>query len=239
MADAAIGGKTAVNLPLAKNLVGAFWQPVAVYADIDTLATLPRERRIEGLAEVVKAAVVADAALFDWLERSAAQLVAGDPQALEHAVRAALAVKARIVRRDERETGRRAVLNFGHTVAHALEAASDYRLAHGAAVAVGMAVEARLAHEATGFPPRQLARLTALLEALELPVRPPPDIDFDLVVAASRHDKKARGGRTRYALPRRIGRMSPGADPTCELAEEALRVGLGEAARVDATAPQH
>ena len=231
MADAAIGGKTAVNLPGGKNLVGAFWQPLAVYADVETLATLPRARLVEGLAEVVKAAVVGDARLFAWLERSSAALLAGDPAALEHAVAASVAIKARVVQRDERESGRRAVLNFGHTVAHALELASGFALAHGEAVAIGMVVEGALAVEATGFPARQLQRLERLLRALELPVRPPPEPDHDLLLEAARRDKKARRGQARYALPLRIGRMPPGGAVARAVGEAQLSAALREAAR--------
>jgi 3-dehydroquinate synthase len=223
MADAALGGKTAVDAPRGKNLIGAFHQPRSVWADVSTLATLPEDELRVGFAEVVKAAVIADSGLFRWLEQQADTLVARDEEALEHAVERCLRIKARVVARDERETGRRAVLNFGHTVGHAVEAASGYRIRHGKAVAIGMAAEARLAVSASRFPEASVGRLERLLESFGLPVTWPDDVDLDEAVGATRRDKKAREGRVRYALPRRIGRMAPGDDVTTVVPEDALR----------------
>jgi 3-dehydroquinate synthase len=219
MADSALGGKTAVDLPAGKNLVGTFHAPSAVYADIATLASLPDSGFRAGFAEVVKTAVVADDGLFRWLEASAQALLRRDDAALEHAIGACLALKGRVVARDERETGRRAILNFGHTVAHALEAASGYAVPHGHAVAVGMVVEAHLAARTGSFPRAHLRRLERLLAALGLPARWPEGVSVDDVVAAARKDKKVRGGELRFALPRRIGRMRPGDDVTVPVGE--------------------
>jgi len=223
MADAALGGKTAVDTPGGKNLIGAFHQPHGVWADVSTLATLPDDELRAGLAEVVKSAVIADSGLFRWLEESADALLAREEEALEHVVERCLRIKARVVSRDEREVGRRAVLNFGHTVGHAVEAASGYRVRHGHAVAVGMAAEARLALSETGFPAASVGRLERLLEACGLPVTWPDAVDLDEAVAAARRDKKARAGRVRYSLPRRIGRMAPGDDVTTVIDEAVLR----------------
>ena len=223
MVDAALGGKTAVDVPGGKNLVGAFHQPHGVWADVSTLATLPEDELRAGFAEVVKSAVIADSKLFRWLEESAGALLGRDEQALEHGVERCLRIKARVVSRDEREAGRRAVLNFGHTVGHAIEAASGYRVRHGHAIAVGMAAEARLAVSETGFPTASVRRLEHLLEAFGLPVTWPAEAGLDEAVAATRRDKKARAGRVRYSLPRRIGRMAPGDDVTTILDEAALR----------------
>ena len=143
-----------------------------------------------------KAAAIADVGLLRWLEGAVAPLVAADPDALEQAVLRSVAVKGRVVSRDERETGRRAMLNFGHTVGHAVEAVSGYSVAHGEAVAVGMVVEAWLATERTGFPRRHVTRLRRLLLSLGLPVRPPEGIAVRDVLHASRLDKKSRRGRT-------------------------------------------
>jgi 3-dehydroquinate synthase len=219
MVDAALGGKTAVNLPSGKNLVGTLHQPRAVYADTDTLATLADDDYTDGLAEVVKSAVIADARL----ERSIRELAARDDAALEHLIPRCMQIKSRVVRRDEREAGRRAILNFGHTVAHAVEFVSGYRVRHGPAVAIGMCVEARLATEVTGFPVRQVGRLRKLLAALGLPIDIPHGLDTDDLVEATRRDKKARAGEARYALPQRIGRMLPGQDVTIAIEEARLR----------------
>jgi 3-dehydroquinate synthase len=222
MCDAALGGKTAVDLPGGKNLVGAFHQPRAIYADVATLATVPEVHFRGGFAEVVKVAVIADPDLFRWLEGSAPELVRRDPEALEHAIARSLRIKARVVERDEREAGRRVILNFGHTVAHAVEAASGYSVSHGDAVAIGMMVEGTLAVAATGLPAAHLERLRHVLTSLGLPVRWPGGVRIEDVLAAVRHDKKARAGRARYALPTRIGRVPPGRGVVREIDESRL-----------------
>jgi len=227
MSDAALGGKTAVNLPGGKNLVGAFHQPLAVYADIARLSSLPDAVFIEGFAEIVKAAVIADPSLFEWLASEVPALTAREPAALEHSVAASLTVKAAVVTRDERESGWRSILNFGHTVAHGIEAASEYRVSHGRAVSIGMVVEARLAVEATGFPPAAVERLEALLAALGLPTRLPAEVPLEPLLAATHRDKKARAGRARYALPIALGRMDA-AGETLEIGESRLRSLLQE-----------
>jgi len=226
MADAAIGGKTAVNLPGAKNLVGAFHQPWGVYADVDVLGTLPDDDYRDGFAEIVKSAVIADLAFFRWLEGTVQPLLRRDAAALSHAIAECVRIKGRVVRRDERESGRRAVLNFGHTVAHAIEAGSQWSVRHGTAVAQGMCVEARLAREELGFPETHRRRLVALLEAFGLPVCLPRDARVGALIAATRRDKKTRAGRVRYALPRRIGRMLPGDEVTLELDDTAVAKAL-------------
>jgi len=231
MADSALGGKTAVNLPAGKNLVGSFHQPWGVYADVSTLATLPERDFIEGFAEVVKSAVVADFKFFRWLEGASDDLKRRDPSALEQAILNCLRIKGRVVARDEREAGRRAILNFGHTVGHAIEAVSGFEVRHGPAVAMGMIVEARLATAITGFSERHERRLSGLIDALGLPVRLPAGLSADAIVAATRHDKKARAGRARYALPVRIGRMGPADGVTVTVADEALRRTVEEFSR--------
>jgi len=223
MADAALGGKTAVDLPGGKNLVGAFHQPTALYADVATLGTLPEAEFVSGFAEVVKSAGIRDARFFSWLEGSVGPLLDRDPEALEHAIGRCLEIKGRVVVRDEREAGTRAILNFGHTVAHAIEAASGFTIRHGDAVAIGMVFEARLAVDATGLPPAHARRLERLLGDLGLPVTWPESLDLDEVVAATHRDKKSRHGRARYALPRGLGRMLPGDEVTVDLDDETLR----------------
>ncbi len=203
MADAAIGGKTGVNLPGGKNLVGAFHQPHRVIADVATLATLSRRDVAAGLAEVVKCALLEDRAALGRLAAAAADLLAARPAALLDAVSLGAAVKVGIVTEDPHErSGRRALLNLGHTVGHALESVAGYgALRHGEAVAIGLVAAARVA-AARGLAPEGLVGDVArTFEALELPVALPPGTDHAAIVAATRLDKKSRGGVRRMVLP--------------------------------------
>jgi 3-dehydroquinate synthase len=214
MVDAALGGKTAVDTPAGKNLVGAFHQPVSLWADVRVLRTLPARVFRGGLAEAIKTAVVLDATLFRRLEADVSRLRRREETAIGRIVARCLVLKGRVVAVDEREAGRRALLNFGHTVAHAIEAATDYRIAHGDAVAIGIVAEARLARRVTGLPPAHAERIEALVAACGLPVRPPAGIDPKRLEVAMSRDKKTRRGIVRCALPRAIGRVPAGDDPT-------------------------
>jgi 3-dehydroquinate synthase len=208
--DSAIGGKTGINLAGGKNLVGAFWQPRGVIADIDTLATLPDREFLSGLAEVVKYGMILDAAFFVWLEENATALLARAPAALAHAVERSAALKADVVERDEREvTGLRAVLNYGHTFGHAYETAAGYgTLLHGEAVAIGMDRAARLAERLGRIGADVVGRQTSLLERLGLPTRPPATlVDPEPLIAIMRRDKKSVAGSLRFVLPDRIGHV--------------------------------
>jgi len=214
MLDAALGGKTGVDLPQAKNLVGAFHQPAWLFADVRVLRTLPPRAYLSGLAEAVKIAVALDAELFSLIESSARRLLLREERALTRLVGRCLARKGDVVARDDREAGPRAALNFGHTVAHALETATGYRIAHGEAVAIGVAVESRAA-ERRGLMPRSDAdRIERLLSALDLPTKPPRGLDRSRLRPAMQRDKKTRGGVVRCALPRRIGAMPRTGDPS-------------------------
>jgi 3-dehydroquinate synthase len=229
MVDASVGGKVAVDLPAGKNLVGAFWQPRLVLAPLESLGRIPRRVLREGFAEAVKHGVVAEAAYFRRLEADAPALREGAPSALARLVEGSVRLKARVVESDplEREGGRRAVLNFGHTVGHALEAAGGYRLRHGEAVALGMPAEAELAAE-MGLAPASLAgRIEALLESLGSRVRThgtPPTLRA--VLAAAGTDKKNRRGVLRAALPRGLGRMDREAGYTRPVPLRPLRAVL-------------
>ncbi len=209
--DSAIGGKTGINLSAGKNLVGAFWQPRGVIADIDTLATLPPREFTSGLAEVVKYGMILDAEFFAWLEANADRLAARDPAAVAHAVQRSAALKADVVERDERETsGLRAALNYGHTFGHAYETAAGYgALLHGEAVAIGMARAARLALLMGRIGQEIVGRQDDLLLRLGLPIAPQPAAGFedDQLLAIMGRDKKALDGRLRFVLPDRIGRV--------------------------------
>ncbi|MGH8975766.1 MAG: 3-dehydroquinate synthase, partial [Acidimicrobiia bacterium] len=201
--DAAIGGKTGVNLPEGKNLVGAFHQPVGVVADVDTLATLPEREYRAGLGEVAKYAFMGDAGLTARLTSpdDAAALLARDPETLVDVVAACAAIKGAVVAADEHErTGLRATLNYGHTLAHALETAGHYDLLHGEAVAVGLVFAAELAGALGRLDEEGVTRTRAMLSALGLPVTAPGGVALPELLALMRRDKKAAGGLT-FVLP--------------------------------------
>jgi 3-dehydroquinate synthase len=207
MIDSSIGGKTGVDVPAGKNLLGAFHQPRLVAADLNLLTSLPPLQLSAGLAEAVKHGVIADDEYFTFLERDYAAILTKNGAALERLVRRSVEIKAEVVAEDEREAGRRAILNFGHTVGHAIEATAKYEALHGEAVAIGLAYEARLA-EALGIAASGTAeRITRLLERLRLPLERPHTAGVDDLIQAMRGDKKARGGEIRFALPKEIGAM--------------------------------
>lgn len=226
MLDASVGGKTGVDTPQGKNLIGAFHPPVAVLADPRVLATLPERDFRGGMAEAVKHGLIADEAYFAWMERDAAALLRRDETALTRLVRRSVEIKARVVSDDEREAGRRAILNAGHTVAHALEHATAYALPHGEAVALGLVAECALA-EALGVAPAGLGdRVARLLDRLGLPVRLAQPIPPDRLVQAMGSDKKNRGAQIRFALPSGLGAMDEGERWTRPAPEPALRRAL-------------
>jgi 3-dehydroquinate synthase len=207
MIDASVGGKTGVDTDAGKNLVGAFHQPAAVVADVNVLATLPREHLRAGLAEAIKHGVIADAAYFDWLQPLLADLDARDAGQLEELVARSVAIKADVVRRDEREGGVRKTLNFGHTIGHAIELRSNFALLHGHAVAIGMVYESVIA-ERMGVGAGVASRVRDAVRVAGLPDARPSTMDVDSILAATHADKKARGGTAEYALPARIGMMA-------------------------------
>jgi len=207
MVDSSVGGKTGVEHPAGKNLIGAFHQPRAVIADLDTLATLPDRELRAGLAEVVKTACIGDADFFTWLEAHADALLARNDAALTHAVATCCHFKAGVVARDEREAGERALLNLGHTFGHALEAEAGYgTLLHGEAVAIGMVLAARLSTCLGAADDEDAQRLLALLQRFGLPVALPASIAAGALLARMRLDKKNRAGALRLILWRGIGR---------------------------------
>ena len=225
MIDSSIGGKTGVDVPAGKNLLGAFHQPRVVVADPELLASLSSVQLAAGLAEAVKHGVIADAEYFAFLEGEYAAIFAKHAPALERLVRRSVEIKAAVVAQDEREKGRRAILNFGHTIGHAIEATSKYEVLHGEAVAIGMVYEGRLA-ESLGIAAAGTARrIQATLERLHLPVERPDGSQVDDLIAAMRTDKKVRAGEIRLALPRAIG-VAHGDDGhgwTVPVPEDAIR----------------
>ena len=214
MIDASIGGKTGVDTAAGKNLVGAFQQPALVAIDPETLRTLPESELRSGLAEAIKHGAIADRAYLDWIASNAGALLARDAAALARLVRRSVEIKAEFVMRDPREQGARAALNFGHTIAHAIERATAYAVPHGFAVAAGMVLEAELAIEAGLARAESADLIRGVLEAVGLPADPPAGLDPAALLRAAGSDKKARDGRVRFALisePGTICRTTDGA----------------------------
>ncbi len=199
--DSSVGGKTGVNHPAGKNLIGAFHQPVRVVIDTDTLKTLPPREYAAGLAEVIKYGAITDLEFLGWLEQNMDSLRHGDTEALRHAIVRSCALKAAVVSEDEREAGRRAILNFGHTFGHAIEACTGFGpWLHGEAVGAGMRMAARMSDIDT----ESRGRLDAVIDAAGLP-KPPDDIAADDLLAAMGHDKKVQAGKIRLVLLKRLG----------------------------------
>jgi 3-dehydroquinate synthase len=215
--DSSVGGKVAVNLPQAKNMVGAFWQPRGVLIDTCVLDTLPEREYRAGLGEVVKYGVILDAEFFDYLERHVAEINGRQSAALRHIVARSCQLKADIVQADEREeTGLRSVLNYGHTFCHAIEALTGYgQFLHGEAVAIGMLCASRLAERLGRVDGEITRRQRELLAVLGLPVDFPP-LDPEAVLAAMQRDKKVAHGRLRFVLPSRIGHVELVGDAPAE-----------------------
>jgi 3-dehydroquinate synthase len=217
--DSAVGGKTGVNHPGGKNLIGAFHQPALVVSDTATLATLPERELRAGLAEVIKYGLICDAALFAWLEAHIGELLAADAAALAHVIRRSCEIKAAVVARDEREQAERALLNLGHTFGHALESATAYReWLHGEAVGAGLAMAAAMSSECGLLAPAEAARVRALIERAGLPTRI-ASVTPESALEHMRIDKKVLGGQLRLVLLRRIGEAFLTADyPAAALA---------------------
>ncbi|MBZ8138559.1 3-dehydroquinate synthase [Rubrivivax gelatinosus] len=198
--DSSVGGKTAINHPLGKNMIGAFYQPCRVVCDLDTLGTLPARETSAGLAEIIKYGPIADAAFFDWIEEHVDALRAHDRAALAYAVQRSCEIKAEVVGQDEREAGLRAILNFGHTFGHAIEAGLGYgEWLHGEAVGCGMVMAAELSALLGLVPPAFVERLARLCARAGLPVKG-PRLGIERYLELMRVDKKAEGGEIRFVL---------------------------------------
>lgn len=221
--DSSVGGKVGVNLPTAKNMVGAFWQPLGVLIDTAVLATLPPREYAAGLAEIIKYGVILDAKFFAELEKSVSALNERDSKALRRVVLRSCQLKASVVEQDEREeSGARAVLNYGHTFAHAFEAVTNYgSLLHGEAVSIGMMCAARLAHALGRIPQEMVDRQEILLRALNLPTSVPA-CDAGAILSAMRRDKKVEHGSLRFVLPVRLGYV----ELAGSISEEAIKLAL-------------
>ncbi|EMM6760646.1 3-dehydroquinate synthase [Pluralibacter gergoviae] len=205
--DSSVGGKTAVNHPLGKNMIGAFWQPVSVVVDLDCLKTLPARELSSGLAEVIKYGIILDARFFEWLENNIDALLALDEKAMAYCIRRCCELKADVVAADERETGLRALLNLGHTFGHAIEAEMGYgNWLHGEAVAAGMVMAARAAERLGQFSSQDTRRIIALLNRAKLPVTGPREMSAEAYIPHMMRDKKVFAGEMRLVLPLAIGK---------------------------------
>lgn len=203
--DSSVGGKTGINHPLGKNMIGAFYQPQAVIADTTTLNTLPDRELSAGLAEVIKHGAIIDPAFFDWIESNIGRLLGRDPAALAYAVQRSCEIKADVVRQDEREGGLRAILNFGHTFGHAIEAGLGYgEWLHGEAVGCGMVMAADLSHRLGFIDAAARERLVALVKAARLPVVA-PDLGIERWLELMQVDKKNEGGQIKFILLKPLG----------------------------------
>jgi 3-dehydroquinate synthase len=206
--DSSVGGKTAINHPLGKNMIGAFYQPQRVVCDLDALRTLPERELSAGLAEVIKYGPIADAAFLDWIEAHLDGLLARKPAALAHAVQRSCEIKAGVVASDERENGLRAILNFGHTFGHAIETGVGYgRWLHGEAVGCGMVLASELSVRLGLMPAAFAARMRRLCERARLPVRA-PDLGAERYLELMRVDKKSEGGEIRFVVIEALGRAA-------------------------------
>ncbi|MFC7442124.1 3-dehydroquinate synthase [Laceyella putida] len=206
--DSSVGGKVGVNHALGKNFIGAFHQPLMVVFDVDVLASLPAREVVSGLAEVAKHALIWDVSFVEWLEAHAEALLALDPERMTEAIYRGCEIKSAIVSQDEKELGIRAILNYGHTIGHALEAVSAYqRYTHGEAIAIGMAGAARLSVRLLGAPEMLVHRTEQLLHRLRLPIRYTEDWPQQALLDAMKKDKKVRGGHYAFVLAKQLGQV--------------------------------
>jgi 3-dehydroquinate synthase len=222
--DSSVGGKTGVNLKAGKNLAGAFYQPQLVLCDLDTLKALPRREFVSGLAEVIKYGVIYDVVLFAQLERNLPKLLQRDMGTLKAVIARCCEIKADVVGQDETESGLRAILNFGHTIGHAIENSSGYgKYLHGEAIAIGQAAAAHLSHKILGLPTHDVERIGKLFEQAGLPVK----IKLDAarrkkLFAAMKLDKKVSGGEVKFVLAEKIGKVAWGQKVATAMIEEVL-----------------
>jgi 3-dehydroquinate synthase len=223
--DSSVGGKTGINHPLGKNMIGAFHQPVAVIADLNTLKTLPARELSAGLAEVVKHGAIADAEFLSWIEANAKALLACDTAAMAHAVLRSCEIKSAVVSADEREGGIRATLNFGHTFGHAIEAGMGYgEWLHGEAVGCGMVMGADLSRRLNFITQDEVNRLTQIIQSMNLPIVP-PKFGAQRYMELMQVDKKTEGGQIRYVVLEKIGKAQIKSVPDAQVIETLTATG--------------
>jgi len=203
--DSSIGGKTGINLKTGKNLIGAFYQPVCVITDISFLSTLPEKEFINGLAEVIKYSLIGNEPAISLLEENLNRLLTGDKEILLNTIAGCIRAKAAIVRKDEKEKNARQILNFGHTIGHAIEMASNFRIQHGKAISKGMTAACLLSEELTGFNPSDTARVNGILKSAGLDCEISKGISAEQIIEGLASDKKKDGGRLKFVLLEKIG----------------------------------
>ncbi|HSE84326.1 MAG TPA: 3-dehydroquinate synthase [Thermodesulfobacteriota bacterium] len=206
--DSSIGGKTGIDTPYGKNLIGAFHQPRRVYIDVSTLRTLPEKEIRGGLAEVIKYGVIKDRKFFEFLEQNMERVFSFDVDVLSHIIKRSCEIKGEVVELDEKESNLRKILNFGHTIGHAIEKFFNYTISHGEAISMGMVAEGKIAAELGLWQENELNRLISLLRKAGLPVNLPDTLDSKQIIDTMKLDKKARGGKIEMTLPRQIGEMA-------------------------------
>jgi 3-dehydroquinate synthase len=221
--DSSIGGKVAINHGKLKNEIGAFYQPRLVISDTGTLKTLPTKELANGMAEVIKSAVIKNSEFFAFIENNLDKINMLDDTTLEEVVFRPASIKAKVVTEDELDTGLRNILNFGHTTGHAIETVSDFGVDHGHAVAIGMMVAAKIAEKLGFFDNTGLVRLKRILEAADLPTQM-PRLDSSKIIQAMKHDKKIAAGKVRFVLPKAIGEVFISDEVDLSLVEEVLNV---------------
>lgn len=206
--DSSVGGKTGVNHKLGKNMIGTFWQPKLVWMDVKTLETLQKREFLAGIAEVIKYGVIWDEELFVFLGVKRKKILNLDRKALMYVIKRSCEIKAEVVSKDERESGLRAILNFGHTIGHAIETVTGYRkYSHGEAVAIGMCLEAMLAGMLNLVDNALVSKIKSLIDSYGLPTEMPSNIDIEYILSSMKVDKKALAGELRFILPERIGKV--------------------------------
>lgn len=221
--DSAVGGKTGVNHELGKNMIGTFWQPGLVWIDVETLKTLPKRELLAGLAEVIKYGVIYDKGLFDFLEVNREEILNLGNKALSHIIKRSCEIKAEVVSKDERESGLRAILNYGHTIGHAIETATSYKqFLHGEAVSIGMLLEAKLSQALNLIKREEVLRIKAIIDAYGLPSALPPGIDVEHMLSSMQLDKKSVAGELTFILPQKTGSVIIQKGIDAELIRQAL-----------------
>ena len=222
--DSSVGGKTGVNHKLGKNMIGTFWQPRLVWIDIATLKTLLRRELLAGLAEVIKYGIIYDEKLFEFLEVNREKILNLNSNALTFIIKRSCEIKADVVSKDERESGLRSILNYGHTIGHAIETVTGYtRFLHGEAVAIGMCLEARLSQMINLIDKDQVSKIKAIVDSYGLPSEMPADIDMNSILSSMQLDKKAVAGELKFILPEKIGRVRMYKGATEKSIRESLR----------------
>jgi len=219
--DSSIGGKVGVDHPTGKNLIGAFYPPEKVYIDIDLLNTLPREELINGIAEIIKASIIKDKTLFEYLEKNIEKVINLEDKFIENAIISSLKVKAKVVELDEKESGLRKILNFGHTIGHAIELLSDFKIPHGRAVGIGMVVETLISEKIDLLNSKDKDRILKLIDKSELLVSP-FKFSPDEIIKKTILDKKSRKGVVEYSLVKGIGDAVYGINVEDKIIKESL-----------------